>query len=187
MAVVRLLDDPRSTSGEWSDSVQTWLDRRVRKVARRARGIRWEAVSALPGVEVEHADAQVRAFPPTPVDAVPPEIGKLQVAGLELSPGVPSPPAPGFLPVALTPLVAMSPLKAAVQVAHAAQFARTTMNRRDLERWRATGFGVRLVRPDPATWGRLTASARVLIHDGGFTEVAPGTLTALALWDEPAR
>ena len=127
MAVVRLLDDPRSTSGEWADAVQSWLDGRVRKVARRARGARWEVASALPGVTVDWAGAQVRALLPTPTDAVPPEIGKLQVAGLELTPGEPSSPAPGRLPLALTPVVAMSPLKSAVQAAHAAQFARTTM------------------------------------------------------------
>jgi peptidyl-tRNA hydrolase len=184
MAVVRLLDDPRSTSGEWADAVQSWLDGRVRKVARRARGARWETVSALPGVTVDWAGAQVRAMLPTPTDAVPPEIGKLQVAGLDLTPGEPSLPAPGRLPLALTPLVAMSPLKSAVQAAHAAQFARTTMSARELEGWRSTGFEVRLVRPDAATWNQLLATARVTIHDGGFTEVAPGTLTAIALWGD---
>ncbi|MDQ1494130.1 MAG: hypothetical protein QOG69_613 [Actinomycetota bacterium] len=184
MAVVRLLDDPRSSTGEWADAVQSWLAGRVRKVARRARGARWEIVSALPGVTVDWAGAQVRALLPTPTDAVPPEIGKLQVAGLDLHPGEPAPPAPGRLPVALTPVVTMSPLKSAVQAAHAAQFARTTMSAGELEGWRSTGFEVRLVRPDAATWSQLLATARVTVHDGGFTEVAPGTLTAIALWGD---
>ncbi|HEY5049813.1 MAG TPA: hypothetical protein VII50_02855 [Acidothermaceae bacterium] len=58
---------------------------------------------------VVHAGAQVRAFVPGPTDAVPPQIGKLQVAGLGLEPGTPSSAAPGILPVAVTPHVTMSP------------------------------------------------------------------------------
>ncbi len=122
-AVVRLLDDPRTVDGEWHDEVQRWLDGRIRKVARRARGSRWDAAAELPGVTVSHAGAQVRAFVPGPTDAVPPQIAKLQVAGLDLEPGTPSSAAPGILPIAVTPHVTMSPLKAAVQVAHAAQLA----------------------------------------------------------------
>jgi len=60
-------------------------------------------------VTVVHAGAQVRAFVPGPTDAVPPQIGKLQVAGLGLEPGTPSSAAPGILPVAVTPHVTMSP------------------------------------------------------------------------------
>lgn len=56
------------------------------------------------------------------------------------------------------------------------------MSTADLERWRSTGFAVRLVRPDAATWGRLLASAQVVVQDGGFTEIPPGTQTTLALW-----
>ena len=183
IAVARLLDDPRSAGGgEWAADIGRWLDGRIRKVARRARGARWVAAESVPGVTVEHRGATARAFVPTPADAVPPEIGKLQVAGLELEAGPMSPEQPGALEVALTPHVAMSPLKAAVQVAHAAQLARTTMNRRDLERWRTAGFGVRLVRPDAAQWARLAKSARVVVRDAGYTEIPPGTRTTLALW-----
>ena len=181
-AVIQLLDDPRSRDGEWSGQVRPWLDGRIRKVARRARGAKWELVSSLPGVTVDHAGAQVRALLPTPVDAVPTEIAKLQVAGLDLEPGSPSAAIPGRLSVAITPLAPMTPLKVAVQVAHAAQLARTAMSAADVERWRAAGFGVRLERPDPPRWAHLVAVAAVQVHDGGFTEVAPGTLTAVTLW-----
>jgi len=190
-AVVRLLDDPRSAEGEWQSHVQRWLDGRIRKVARRARGAQWDAATELPGVTVEHAGAEVRAFVPGPTDAVPPQVAKLQVAGLDLEPGAPSSAAPGVLAVAITPLVAMSPLKAAVQVSHAAQLAHTTMagtmagtptGAADLDSWRATGFGVRLVRPDADEWARLTASAQVVVRDAGFTEIPPDTQTAVALW-----
>jgi peptidyl-tRNA hydrolase len=187
IAVTRLLDDPRSTDGEWAPPMQRWLDGRIRKVARRARGARWEAAAALPGVTVEHAGATVRAFVPTSTAAVPPEIAKLQVAGLDLPVGDPSPARDGALEIAVTPHVTMSPLKAAVQVAHAAQLARdalagTARGWRQLDRWRESGFDVRLLRPDPASWARLASSALVVVRDAGFTEIPPGTRTALALW-----
>ena len=182
MAVVRLLDDARSVTGEWSAEVGRWLDGRIRKVARRARGPRWTAVTALPGVTVAHRGAEVRAFVPTPTDAVPPEIGKLQVAGLELAPGDPAPPHVGWLEIATTPAVAMTPLKTAVQVAHAAQLALTAMSLADLDDWRAAGFGVRLIRPDADEWARWLPSARVVVRDAGFTEIDPGTRTAIGLW-----
>jgi peptidyl-tRNA hydrolase len=181
-AVVQLLADPRSTDGEWAPPLQRWLDGRIRKVARRARGSRWTAVSELPGVTVDHDGAQVRALLPTPTDAVPPQVAKLQVAGLELSPGTPTPPKPGELPVALTPHVTMSPLKAAVQAAHAAQLAYFAISDDELSCWRDAGFQVRVSYPDAATWARLASSARVVVRDAGFTEVPPGTRTALALW-----
>jgi len=188
-AVVRLLDDPRSTEGEWHPHVQRWLDGRIRKVARRARGAQWEAASQLPGVTVIHAGAEVRAFVPGPTDEVPPAIAKLQVAGLDLEPGTPSSAAPGVLAVAITPLVAMSPLKAAVQVSHAAQLAQTTLagtptGADRLDSWRASGFGVQLVRPDAEEWARIAASAQVVVRDAGFTEIPPDTQTAVALWAE---
>ena len=185
MAVVRLLDDARSSEGgEWAGDVGRWLDGRIRKVARRARGARWEAACLLPGVTVEHNGAIARAFVPGATDAVPPEIAKLQVAGLELPDGAASPERSGALSVALTPHVTMSALKAAVQVAHAAQLARDVLASAGggLERWRDAGFDVRLVRPDAAQWARFAESAKVVVRDAGYTEIPPGTRTTLALW-----
>jgi peptidyl-tRNA hydrolase len=180
-AVVRLLDDPRSTSGEWAAAMQRWLDGRIRKVARRARGSRWTAVTALPGMTVMHDGVEVRAFVPTPTDAVPVEIAKLQVSGLELPLGEPSPPGAGALDIALTPHVTMSPVKAAVQAAHAAQLAYSTTSDDEVSSWREAGFAVRVGYPDAATWARLASSARVVVRDAGFTEIPPGTRTALTL------
>ena len=184
-AVVRLLDDPRSIDGEWHEQVQRWIDGRIRKVARRARGAQWDAAAQLPGIAVVHAGAEVRAFVPGPTDAVPPQIAKLQVAGLDLDPGSPSADVAGVLAIAVTPLVGMSPLKAAVQVSHAAQLATSTMGAGELDGWRATGFGVRLLRADADEWARLTASAKVVVRDAGFTEIPPKTQTAVALWKDP--
>ena len=48
--------------------------------------------------------------------------------------------------------------------------------------WQDGGWGVRVLMPGPAAWSRLAREAPVAVHDGGFTEVAPGTRTALAWW-----
>src|SRR5437868_11135737 len=118
MAVVRLLTDPRAVEpeGEWRWAVHEWESRRIRKVTRRARGVRWPEVEKLPGVTVAHAGAEVRAFVPGPVSDIPPELTKLQVAGLDLEEGEPAPlPEPPYAVVALNPDVTMTTGKAAAQ------------------------------------------------------------------------
>ncbi len=90
------------------------------------------------------------------------------------------------LTVALNPTAAMTTGKAAAQAGHAAQLAWISLQPPELapvlDRWRAGGFAVRVVVPGPDEWRRLVRSAPVAVRDAGFTEVAPGTLTAVALW-----
>ncbi|GAA5013367.1 peptidyl-tRNA hydrolase [Actinopolymorpha pittospori] len=87
LAVVRLLADPDSApGGQWHADLERWTDGRIRKVVRRARGVRWPEVSDLPGVTVEVATAQVRALLPHPVSQAPAVVARLQVQGLDLSP-----------------------------------------------------------------------------------------------------
>ncbi|SFN10594.1 hypothetical protein SAMN04489713_101254 [Actinomadura madurae] len=181
-AVVRLLTDPRAADpeGEWREAVREWEARRIRKVTRRARGVRWPEAEALPGVTVEHAGAQVRAFPPGPVSEVPPQLAKLQVAGLDLpdeaEPG--PPPEPPYAAIALNPDVTITTGKAAAQCGHAAQLLLRRGRRRHVAAWVEAGARVHLARDVP--WSRCVKEAAVAVRDGGFTEVAPGTMTATA-------
>jgi peptidyl-tRNA hydrolase len=82
MAVARVLTEP---DPQWQEAIRHWEAGPVRKVTRRARGARWAAVQPLPGVTVEWAGAEVRAFVPGPMTQVPQELAKLQVAGLDLT------------------------------------------------------------------------------------------------------
>jgi peptidyl-tRNA hydrolase len=173
MAAVTLLDDPRSApGGEWHEAVATWESRRIRKVVRRARGARWEALGDLPGVLVDHEGASARAFVPGPVTEVPAEISRLQVGGTDLcrEDEPKPPPAPPYALLALNPGVTMTTGKAAAQCGHAAHLLLRAMGA-----W--PGLRVRVI--EPADWGRAVAEADVFVRDGGFTEVAPGTMTAV--------
>jgi hypothetical protein len=174
MAAITLLADPRSApGGEWHEAIVSWESRRIRKVVRRARGVRWEALDALPGVLVDHEGAPARAFVPGPVTDVPPEISRLQVGGTDLprDEEPKPPPEPPYALVALNPGVTMTTGKAAAQCGHAAHLLLRTVGA-----W--PGLRVRVVEPDD--WGRAVAEADAVVRDGGFTEVAPGTMTAVA-------
>ena len=180
-AVVRLLTDPRVTDpqGEWRGPVEEWESRRIRKVTRRARGVRWPEAQEPPGVTVEVDGAEVRAFVPGPVTEVPPRLARLQVAGLDLEDDEEPkpPPEPPYAAIALNPDVPMSTGKAAAQCGHAAQLL---LRRADPERvaaWVGGGARVRIARDVP--WAECVKHAAVAVRDAGFTEVPSGTMTAV--------
>ncbi len=182
-AVVELLTDPRAAGpdGEWAEPIREWESRRIRKVARRARGVRWPEVQELPGVTVDVNGAQVRAFVPSPVAEVPPQIAKLQVAGLDLPDDEDDPkppPEPPYAAIALNPGVTITTGKAAAQCGHAAQLLLRQASAADVTAWMEGGLRVHLARDVP--WDKCVEHATVAVRDGGFTEVAPGTMTAIA-------
>ena len=186
-AAVRLLDDPRSQAGgPWHTRVARWDGGPIRKVVRRARGVRWTATDPLPHVEVDAAGATVRAFLPAPLDHVPELLARLQVGGTDLPElGTPAGAQPGGLTVAVTPAHRLTTGKAAAQCAHAAHLAWRTLRDADLARWRATGFAVRVTAPGPQGWPDALRRSLLQVRDAGFTEVPPGTVTAVA-WLGPA-
>jgi peptidyl-tRNA hydrolase len=181
MAVVRVLTEPDE---QWREAVRRWESGPVRKVTRRARGVRWTAVQRLPGVTVEWAGAEVRAFVPGPVTRVSPELAKLQVAGLDLPEdpsGTDDAPDPPYAVIALNPNVRMSTGKAAAQSGHAAHLLVRLAAEPDRSAWLAAGAPVRIIHPkDAEAWSRAVAGAAVAVRDAGFTEVPAGTMTAVA-------
>lgn len=185
-AVLAFLTDERTAQGgEWAEALRCWEDGRIRKVVRRARGAEWRRAEALPGITVEGASAQVRVFPPVPLDGWPKELARLQVSGTELAdPAVPEPPGPGSAVLWFNPHLEMSAGKAMAQAGHAAQLAWWALSDADRTAWRAAGFPLAVRTAAPGRWERLTASPLPVVRDAGFTEIAPGSCTVVA--DHPA-
>lgn len=186
-AVLTFLTDPRVTEpgGEWAEAVRAWTDGRIRKVVRRARGAPWLRARELPGITVAHGTAQVRVYPPVPVDGWPAELARLQVSGTELEDTEPPPDPPNGLPLLyLNPHLEMSAGKAMAQAGHAAQLAWLAADATIRSEWKGSGFALAVRTAAPARWAQLLASGLPAVRDAGFTEVAPGSCTAIA--DLPA-
>jgi peptidyl-tRNA hydrolase len=182
-AVLTLLSDERATAedGEWTQAVRDWQDARIRKVVRRARRAEWHRAEALPGITVTGATAEVRVFPPVPLDGWPKDLARLQVSGTELDdPEPPGPPAPGGPVLWMSPDLRMSAGKAMAQAGHGAQLAWWELSDEERRGWRDAGFPVAVRTAAPAMWRRLAASGLPLVRDAGFTEIAPGSPTVVA-------
>jgi hypothetical protein len=163
-----------------------WRER-PRKVVLRARGGQWNEVLAEPHVLAgdEQGEAVIALPPRGPSDRGE-TLGRLQAMTSDLGP-VPagddrSADGSGWssLTYLLNPSVAMSSGKTMAQVAHAAVAA---AERPELEAWAQEGCPARVRIPNRERFWALSGStepvARVI--DAGLTEVAPGTVTVLAL------
>ena len=198
LAVVRLLSDPLAApDGPWHAPLERWMDRRIRKVVRRARGARWTEVVGVPGVTAQVVDTEVRALVPHAVSDAPPVVGRLQVQGLDLDSDpdralavVPaSPPARPVLSILVAPGLVMSTGKACAQVGHAAQLALLELPGDAVFEWMAAGFPLRIASASAPQWRRIMRGelAAAVVRDAGYTEVEPGTHTCAATFADLAR
>ncbi|MFI0976587.1 peptidyl-tRNA hydrolase [Streptomyces sp. NPDC021093] len=184
-AVLVILSDERSQgagedAGEWARAMRDWQDARIRKVVRRARGAEWRKASALPGITVTGKNAEVRVFPPVPLDGWPKELAKLQVSGTDLDdPREPGEPEPGGLVLWMNPHLDMSAGKSMAQAGHGAQLAWWDLDEVDRAAWRDAGFPLSVRTAPAARWRELTGSDLPVVHDAGFTEIAPGMTVAV--------
>ncbi|MFI8264230.1 MULTISPECIES: aminoacyl-tRNA hydrolase [unclassified Streptomyces] len=185
-AVLVLLTDERARGeGEWAEAVRDWQDARIRKVVRRARGAEWRKAGTLPGVTVHGDMAEVRVFPPVPLDGWPKELAKLQVSGTDLDDPEPvAPAAPGAVVLWLNPELEMSAGKAMAQAGHAAQLAWWELTGAERTAWQDCGFRLAVRTAPRERWAELSASGLPVVRDAGFTEIAPGSATVVA--DHPA-
>ncbi|MGW2560487.1 peptidyl-tRNA hydrolase [Streptomyces sp. NPDC001514] len=187
-AVLVLLSDERSLGdGPWAQAVRDWQDARIRKVVRRARGAEWRKASALDGITVTGGSAEVRVFPPVPLDGWPKDLAKLQVSGTELEdPEEPSGAiGPGRALIWLNPDLHMSTGKEMAQVGHGAQLLWWDLDEAERKAWREAGFPLAVRTAHPGRWAELVTSGLPTVRDAGFTEIAPGSVTVVA--DRPVR
>ncbi|WP_223188447.1 aminoacyl-tRNA hydrolase [Streptomyces sp. TRM68416] len=185
-AVLVLLSDERSLGdGEWAQAVRDWQDARIRKVVRRARGAEWRRAGALPGITVTGKSAEVRVYPPVPLDGWPKDLAKLQVSGTELDdPEPPGDADPGMCVLWTNPELDMSAGKLMAQAGHGAQLAWWALSEEERAAWRDAGFPLAVRTAPRERWPELTSGDLPLVRDAGFTEIAPGSCTVVA--DHPA-
>jgi peptidyl-tRNA hydrolase len=134
---------------------------------------------------VTQGTAEVRVFPPVPVDSWPADLARLQVSGTELVDESPPAEPPLGTPVLwLNPDVEMTAGKAMAQVGHGAQLAWWQLPDQARAQWQARGFDLAVRTAAPPRWAALLTSDLPVVRDAGFTEIDPGTCTVFA--DHPA-
>jgi len=185
-AVIELLDDERSQpGGDWHDAVATWNGARIRKLTRRGRGAAWERSQEAAGVTATDHGVEARAFVPGPMDKAPPEVAKLQIQStplpaIESINSLPSSDSTTLI-IATTPHFELSWGKLAAQCAHAGQRAWESAPEPLIRAWSGSDRQITVIAPDESLWDELLKREDTTeIRDGGFTEIPPGTLTAIA-------
>src|SRR5699024_6179827 len=166
-------------------------DARMRKIARRARGAQWRAALEVDGVSRQVDGAVAGAVVPGPVDEVDPRLGRLQIGGTDLEPDEPGPPPTSAPVVWIDGGLGMAVGIAAAAAGHGVLRRAAAMPRPRLDEWIAQGLPVSVREAAPERWCRLTgelAAGRpgvTGVVDAGYTEVAPGSVTVIAV--DPAR
>jgi hypothetical protein len=146
------------------------------KVVLRARGGQWDELLEQEERKVVIDDA-VATLPPRRRSERGPLLGRMQAMTSALEP---PPDTPGNDPVKLTyflnPKIEMSSGKTLAQVAHAAVMAADKN-----PGWADAGCPAQVVLPPADRFDDLCREADLKVEDAGLTEVAPGTVTVVAL------
>ena len=182
-SVVKLcLDERVATDAVFRAALEQWYGHLIRKVARRARNSAWDRIQELPGVTVTDDSAQVRAFLPSAVSEVPADIRKLQISGTELPLDDPKPIVDSFPVIYIDASLEMTLGKAAAQVGHASMLLAAHQPVDWVQQWAAADFRLHVREVDPVEFAtRVATPGAVPVRDAGFTEVAPNSVTVVAI------
>lgn len=176
--------DPRvGPDGPWHDEYTAWLDARIRKVSRRARGAQWTAAQEVDGITATVDGASARVHVPCRLRDLDPRLRKLQVEGTDLPPDDRTDaPDPDALELWVDDALDMTVGKTAAQVGHAVMLAAGRLPFETVERWFDRGCPTDVRIADAGRWSALMARGDgvVGVRDAGYTEVAPGSTTVLA-------
>jgi peptidyl-tRNA hydrolase len=160
------------------------------KVCLRARSVtQWREVLAEPhSIAGDPEGEAVAALPPRRRSERGPRLERLQAMSTALEPAperAPSADTRAALTYLLHPEVSMSSGKTVAQVAHAAVMAADTD---ELDDWIAAGCPARVLAPGASAFAAAAGGRDQVacVQDAGLTEVAPGTITVVALAPSPA-
>lgn len=189
IAVLNFLDAAKENP-EWSAAVSRWKQGRIRKILRRARNARWTKLEDEAGLTTVTNGISVRVFVPSAMDSIPANIKKCQVSGLNVNPKIHmANPDEACLTISINSALDMSAAKAAVACAHVAQLMSEQMSDSAYLGWKKSGFSVAIEYLDVTYFNEFQSPvdidevADVVIHDGGLTEVEPGSITAVGFWN----
>jgi hypothetical protein len=145
------------------------------KVVLRARGGQWAELLEQEERMALVGDA-VAALPPRRRSGRSALLERMQAMTSVLEPPPPSTPDRAKLTYLVNPSFEMSSGKTLAQIAHAAVMAAD-----DDPDWAAAGCPAQVVLPPADRFAGLCESAKIKVEDAGLTEVAPGTVTVIAL------
>jgi peptidyl-tRNA hydrolase PTH2 len=178
-------DDPAH-----AEALAAWRPRPGKVCLRARTESQWRRVLEEPHALAGDADGEgAVALPPRPRSQRGPLLERLQAMSTALEPPpARADPADGRDAVTylLNPAAPMSSGKSIAQIAHAAVMAGDDGA---LRSWVAAGCPGRVLAPGtPGFAAGVGAALRVAcVQDAGLTEVAPGTMTVVALGPSPAR
>jgi hypothetical protein len=171
-----------ATQPDHAEAIAAWRERPGKVCLRARTNAQWEQVLAEPHTLAGAPGGEaVVALPPRRRSQRGPLLERLQAMSSSLEPPPEDAPAPrGTVTYALNPAAVMSSGKTVAQIAHAAVMAADTG---ELEEWVAAGCPGQVIAPGPERFAALAAQGTCVarVVDAGLTEVAPGTVTVLAL------
>jgi len=123
-----------------------------------------------------------RAFIPSAVGEVPHAISKLQIRGTDLQLEDDVPGDAEIPTIAVDASLDMTAGKAAAQAGHGSMLLAAAMSGEAAAAWAADGFPLQVREVPRELFLKLAADpGAVAVQDSGFTEVAPGSITVVAL------